>query len=169
MLPLFFPLTLWVNGQWSSYKNEQSAECSLNNFPQLKSLKGNAKVNIGMKKTNCILYVIFWITYSWAQTCSQDFIDQHVLFLFNSNFSGKSSPKYFNVLICIILRPLNEKLIFISLWGHLCYFGYIRAFSRNLDVRLGNSTLPHFVWLHDSVCFLDFISWYQTHLKKIWK
>lgn len=83
MLPLY-PRDLVIQQtreQWSSYKNEPSAECYLNSFPQIKSLKGNAEVNIGMKKINFILY-ISWIIYSWARTCSQDLIDQHVLIFF---------------------------------------------------------------------------------------
>ena len=155
-----------TSGQWSSYKKEQSAEWCLNNFPQAKSFKGNAEATWAWKKEICILCVISWITYSRAQTCSQDFIDHGVDSFFSSKFIWKFSPKYFNILFCIILSPVNENLVFISFWGHLCNFGYTRAFSRNLDVILSNSTLLHFVWLHNSVCFLDFISWYQTHLKK---
>lgn len=42
--------------QWSNYKNEPSAKCYVNSFPQIKSLKGEAEVNTGMKKINFILY-----------------------------------------------------------------------------------------------------------------
>lgn len=115
--------------QWISYKNKPSAKCYLNSFPQIESLKCDVELNIGMKKiisfSILILFKLYLyrIIYSWAQTCSQDLLINMWWFCFNSNLEmwmkWKCSPKYLNILICLIVRPLNGKLVFVSLWGHL--------------------------------------------------